>query len=765
MENTRINFSNATERKPLSFEVNKSAELACLILLQALFAISLFIGNLSFMQPLHLIFLLTMPGYLLIRGLNLRQSSTVKLFLSICFSILFCYFTGLASDVIGILLKLRHPLSQDSLLVSTTLVYLGLTLWQHIKTKRHPLKVKLPISTSYSIIIIALTLISFLFCVFGAILLNNGGSSVPMFASYVLAAVIAFLVAMKKLPTSSRIYIPILWILAITLLLSYAARANYLSGVDINAEYHLAHFIQAHGYWSINLYRNAYNACLSIGLLPVVLSNLTHINVATLLKIAMPLIFSSIVLAIYEISRKFLHDKKKAFYAALFFIIQPAFFTTSLLPVRQEMALLFFAGAMLVTFSFEHSLLRKVLFLVMNAGMILSHYSTAYMALGLYILVFIVSKILGLTRRPKLQVLKLDLFNGRMIILLFMMTFLWYSQITTGFSNIITFVTKSFDSIPNLLDESNQASGQSLTQQLNPFSTSKAAETQYNDYIKSLKTSKDSITPQRSGIPNVTPPRISQSVIDRASLLRGFVKDLGKVLVALGGIILIARLVKRKDYNNQNVLALSAIILLGIIVALPFISINYDYNRAYQQLLIVIAPLFVLAFSLVKKIKDPSILIAIFSAFYLLLLSYAYSVPLGGADTGITFSNNGSNYDADYTHKSDVIAANWLVSNTTSRTPVYADSYANYKINLANNSAPNESVNTDLFDYASKPYDYVYTDFANNKYGLSMFTYNGNLLVFKMPNSDLSADKNLVYSNGYSKIYGRSGISAPAKQN
>ncbi|HVV26267.1 MAG TPA: DUF2206 domain-containing protein [Candidatus Saccharimonadales bacterium] len=752
MKKTQTNHIGGAKKIVSAFEITKRSELICLLLVQCLFIAGFFVGG-SLFRSIGLVLLLFFPGYLLVRGLNLKQSISTKLFLSVCFSILFCYLIGLASDIFGLLFKLKQPLSADSLLVSGACGYLGLMLWRYTRPKERPVKIRLYRPGIYALTIIFFSLLSLLSCVFGAFLLNNGGSSVLMFVGYMLVGLVTLMTALGRQDKDNRIYVPILLIMSVTLIMSSAIRSRYLSGVDINAEYHLARLIQGHGYWSISLYRNAYNACLSIGLLPVVLSNLTHIGIATLIKIMLPLVFSLIALAIYGISHKFLNDGRKAFYAALFFIIQPAFFTTSLLPVRQEIALLFFAGTILVSVSFEHGLLRKVLFLALNLGMILSHYSTAYMALGLYLMVFVVSRLMTARKfESKLPAATLNLFSGRMILLLLLITFFWYSQVTIGFTNAVNFVTKSVDSIPNLLDENNQASGQSFTQQFNPLSKDTTNESQYNNYIKSLRASPDSIEPQRSDIPNVTQPRFGQPLIDSTGLVREAVKDLGKLLMAIGGIILFVRVSKRKKYDSQSVLEISAILLLGLVVVLPFASINYDYNRAYQQLLIVIAPLFILSFSVIKRMKDSGLMVAAFLALYLLLLSYAYSVPFGGADTSIAFSNNGSDYDASYTHKNDVMAASWLTLNTTGRTLVYADNYANYKINLADH-ASNESINTDLFNYGSTPYAYVYTDFTNNRYGISMFSYNGNLLVFKMPGNDLSATKNLVYSNGAAKIY------------
>ena len=191
------------------------------------------------------------------------------------------------------------------------------------------------------------------------------------------------------------------------------------------------------------------------------------------MKVLYPVLFSCSVVPVYIISHKILRRRTLCFFATFFYISQPAFFTTYQLPIRQEVALIFFASGLVVLgLQFSNHAAKWPLFILLNIGMILSHYATAYLALGLYVVYLVIWAIAvrGYTARELGG--QQRVIGPGSVVMLVVVTFFWYSQVNTGLGGFASYISASFRSIPSLLSNQSQMSGQSPTDQLNPFSRS-----------------------------------------------------------------------------------------------------------------------------------------------------------------------------------------------------------------------------------------------------------------------------------------------------
>ena len=106
--------------------------------------------------------------------------------------------------------------------------------------------------------------------------------------------------------------------------------------------------------------------------------------------------------------------------------------------------------------------MKNIFLLIFGFSMVVSHYSTAYLALSLFIFTYLIFLIFRKTegKKPfcriykklnlkenKKQNNKIYYLSGKIVLLLFVLTFLWNAQFTETSSNFVTFVDKTINAI------------------------------------------------------------------------------------------------------------------------------------------------------------------------------------------------------------------------------------------------------------------------------------------------------------------------------
>ncbi len=181
---------------------------------------------------------------------------------------------------------------------------------------------------------------------------------------------------------NKNIYPFAILMICISLLLMFSMRSKHILGWDIHLEYLMFQLTKEHSHWSMsNFPGNAYNTCLSITILPTIFSRFLTINDEYIFKLVTPLIFSTTSVCIYLFLKRF-SNRILAFIAIFFFVSQPRFISEIPALVRQQFALLFFSLSLVVLFNKKVSImLKRILFIIFGFSMIVSHYSTTYIAL------------------------------------------------------------------------------------------------------------------------------------------------------------------------------------------------------------------------------------------------------------------------------------------------------------------------------------------------------------------------------------------------
>jgi len=202
-------------------------------------------------------------------------------------------------------------------------------------------------------------------------------------------AVYVFLVVIFRKKLNENVFPWAILMIGLAVLLSWWMRSWYISGLDANLEYWVFQATKQKSIWLIDNYKNAYNVMLSLTIFPTILSNIININGHFIFKLIFQIIFSFLPLVIFLIFKKFIKNNTLIFLGVFFFIIQPYFI---LIQIKQELAFLFFSLLLLILLEVKlNSPIHKFFFIIFGASMILSHYSTSYIALALLLLINLIN--------------------------------------------------------------------------------------------------------------------------------------------------------------------------------------------------------------------------------------------------------------------------------------------------------------------------------------------------------------------------------------
>ena len=157
-------------------------------------------------------------------------------------------------------------------------------------------------------------------------------------------------------------------------------------GFDINNEYSVAQAVIHHQYWLPPGQRSEYAAMLSLTVLPAVLATLLKFSIALIFKIFFPLVAALFPILIYSLLKEFV-NRQIAYFVTLLLLIGSITYISQLTALcRQVIGLAFFAGMIFALFTQTIDKKRKyLLFFLMCSGLSCSHYSSAYLAVAIFL--------------------------------------------------------------------------------------------------------------------------------------------------------------------------------------------------------------------------------------------------------------------------------------------------------------------------------------------------------------------------------------------
>jgi uncharacterized membrane protein len=231
---------------------------------------------------------------------------------------------------------------------------------------------------------------------------------------------------------------------------SFSLRSHFVYGWDITSEYRVAQGTYGAGIWHPYHPKDAYSAMLSLTTFPATLQALAGTSSLFLLKAVYPVLFALFPVGLFSLASR-LVGRRYAFVAAALLVVQGFFFQQMSGLARQEIGLLVFVA--LIATVLDSAIPRRAqwpLAVTFGLALVLSHYSTTYLAIDMLAGYCVIQLIVFALRRTR------PVVTGAAVVALIVTVagaWLWYARVTQSSSNASNFVTnveqRGFDFLPN----------------------------------------------------------------------------------------------------------------------------------------------------------------------------------------------------------------------------------------------------------------------------------------------------------------------------
>lgn len=601
------------------------------------------------------IFLAIIPGMLILRFIDAKAMNVLeKGVLSIGTSIAFLLVFSLLFNNLALFYRIPKPLEVQPIILSLTLIYIVLLLLGRTRGTKIHIELNKSVFTSTEKFFLATLVLFPALSIFGTHVLNTTDNNI--FIIILLLLVPSFVVAVcifnKSLNT--RMYPLAILFISISLQLLLALRSNHIIGNDAHIEFYIYMLTQTNYHWAL-FEPNVLNSCLSISLLPAIFHAVLGIPPEMLFKTLFSVLFSVVPLVIFLIARNYLEDIF-AFIAACFFMFQPQFLQTAA-NARTYIAIMFFAMFILVLVQRDLEQPKKrLLFLMLLAASVLSHYSTTYIIFGILLGTWFLTSLLK-TRYNLEKLITLDI-----ILIFFVFIYLWYSVVTVlPWKNMVEFLIAISDNIGGFLLPSARGSD------INALFGDHIGMRKLPYYIQFLSTW-------------LTLGFVGLGILD---LLINFKK---RAIIGMHDQKVDFQ--KNKFNTTYAVMSIICIVILILVVTLPGISVRYEAERVYPLVLIILATFFITGahlftslihrFSQVPRKNVLMIILIILVPYFLASSGIAYTFY--GISRDIHLHSEGIQYEMKYTHDSESFTAQWLQMHMDSNYMISADPIGIYRL-------------------------------------------------------------------------------------
>ncbi len=697
-------------------------------------------NNFQLLNIFGFLFLTIAPGFLTVLNLSARCESVSggklqslnfwgKLALVVGFSLLELMLVALLGNTLLPLVGIVRPLDKSVLLLELYLliaVLLSVT-WLRIRSVEVTIKRYVFFSTLKDLFLSLIPIVFVALSILGAISLNNGGSDIwTMTMLGGVGAYILFLSFYRKKVDENVILIT-LFLVSLALLFMTSLRGWYITGHDIQTEYKVFELTKNAGVWSMDFYRDAYNACLSITVLPTIFFNLLKISDPYVYKFFFQLFFALCPGLTYLTSRHWA-GRQISLLAGFYFMAFPTFFIDMPFLIRQEIAFLFYGLMLYIIFSSDLSLtLRRWLFMLMGVGVILSHYSTTYTVLLIFVFAAVlrplflrlIEKLNGKGAFKDSALIQATEFVGTkpkakialwMVAILLVLSFLWTSIITDTGGHVMVVLDETISAVKdgftensrstdavNLLSfrtPSQQEELQSYIEKvINPIRSAAPAGVYFDasTYEKYKFTALPDEQLPLTALGNLV-QRFDINFVTSITLVGRALAKLMEFLAPLGILYLLLRKNRLKYIDDEfYLLSFFALLSVFLIIVIPVLSTEYGIFRALQQSMFILALPMVLGSvwlgvwirgvgNSIRKlwfkvwgIRMPGISAAttgralpVVFAFLFFLYSTSFILQLFGGNPALLYLNNTGRYYDNYLIKApEVSAVEWLSTVTS----------------------------------------------------------------------------------------------------
>lgn len=715
----------------------------------------------------------------------------------------FCYTAGLAVlgtivlglmvDVVLPLVGVPRPFAPLPLAVASAVVDLALLAWRPTVALTSPGLVR---TTTRRLLEArwrlapALAFLGLVLAVTGAVRLNNGAGGGVALASSAVAAVALLVLLLDRRPHPLRDA----WTVGATaaaLLLGTSLRGWSITGHDIQAEFLAFRLTDAAQAWHPGTFDSAYNACLSVTILPEVLVRTTGLAPEVVFKVVLQLVFALVPVVVLTLGRRMM-PRRPAIAGAILVMAFPTFFTDMPYLVRQEVA--FFLMALMLLAATEPARTRigtRVFVAVLGLGVVLSHYSTTYLLL----LMLVVAALglgaagllrLALRRGPAPLERPLVLLHPLVIAAVAVGAALWAGPVTHTDGHATSVVRETLSTLvgrsaagPRSSDTSYALISRDRTTPEQRMHKAVVASLAYRDaeiptYLRVLPhPGTDVLTPEMHD--RITAPDTALGrALDRQGLdpvhidngLRLAAAVLMQLLAALGLFWSLRRRRRPappgrlRPSRDLAFLVWGAMTALGLVVLVPNLSVEYGVLRAFQQTLLVIAPMMAMGlWWLLRPVarwspRRAATLLGLVPVLLLGILTGLLPAVLGGQQQRFAYASAGDYYNRFYASDAELTGLGWLGAvdhaDTTNVRLIASRGIDVRLLVLSLNRAP---VADRLFPTLLSKDGYVFIDSQILHQGTSTVFYTGDSLTYTYPLRLLDRHLDLVYSSPDARVY------------
>lgn len=616
-----------------------------IVVFQVALYISFFFDIPVVRQVVGFLYLTFIPGFVIVKLMkadNLGQAETVLF--SVGLSVAILMLLGLFVNVVGSFVNIRQPLDPLFLvLVLSGFVLLG-TLVCYFKGSRDLQSVGLTIGTVVKSFVLCLLPV---LTIAGVYIANITGNNSVLLLAFLTVLALFLVAAFSKRLISPKLYLVLVFVIAIALLFQLSLTSNYVQGFDIKVEHYAATLTQSTGFWNYaasftDLTSGRIYSMISVTILPTIYSNILNMNLTWIFKIIYPLIFALVPLALYLLWRgKF--GVAVAFLSVFLFMSQATFHTEMLGLARQMIGEVFFVLLFLILFSKSLSSKNtKILFVIFGLCLIISHYSIAILFAFFISLMWVIGYF---TKKPNRHL------HLSMVVLFLVLMISWFVY-TISSANIITISGSSNSILSGFSDFFNPAF-------------------------------RGTVVMQGIGLSSVSSPlMIASRAIAYAT----------EVFIIIGFFILLVQ-GKKKGFDFEYFIPCTACLLLLVMcILLPNFALQLNMTRFYHVFLFFLAPLFAIGcmglcrfaaklFGVAAKRKTEILslilITLVLGSYFLFQTSIMYEV---GGDESWSLSLSryrlGDRLYSDFLYVTEpqVSSSEWLSQNTlNSNLTVYAD--------------------------------------------------------------------------------------------
>lgn len=623
------------------------------------------------------IFLSLVPGFAILKLFKFENLTLLDTSIfSVALSIAFVMFDSLLVNQVFLFLGLAQPLTIVPLTLSLsvfTLIAFIITSFRHDLPKAK-IKKTFKIKKNYLPLAIILPILPLLSAM--SVLYYNVDT---LLLSCAIIAVLCVMSAVFRSIFPEELFPILIFSISLCLVFQFILTSTHVLGYDANLEYYVFRTTQLNGHWSsldasINSVATLnYGSMLSITLLPAVYSTLMGVQAEVIFKIFYPLIFCLVPVALFRINEN-QFGKIIGLMSALFFSFTfVAFFSPEPLSLNRQIIgeLFLLLSVFLLVNKNLPVTKRRLLLIIFGAALVVSHYSLAYIYLAILTAAFIISKLKSGSDNA---------LNSATLLLLFIITFTWYSITGGPFFSMIDTVQRTFT---NLIG--------GFTPSINTASTMYAV------------------------------PQVFRVTTWINLLLTGI-----SYIFLMVGILLVVFKPKITGISSQyRILLVVASVLLVISVIVPNIAVTLNFTRVFAICLLFLSPCFVLGGQallntinrVLKKIKPtqklalplrrrniaiaPLLIAIILGAYFLSQVGFVNRV---GNGTNYYYSmyfedmvsSNDSQYKfyfyGIYIPEHDIFSAKWLEEHKVGAGEVLADTISGSHVLLSYGLIPNKQL-------------------------------------------------------------------------